>query len=84
MTSILYVALLLLGGFTASANRPAPTANASSDCVEKRELCVKSCGKQREACDKNSPNDQSRCVAQQNQCEAGCNDAWKKCEQTKP
>lgn len=56
-------------------------ANSGGDCEIKREACIKSCLKQREACDKNNPSDPDYCIKQQNRCDKGCNDAWKKCSE---
>jgi hypothetical protein len=88
MLSGLYVICLFAGSLLAPGPQatPAPghqaatSMNAFGDCTDKRERCIESCGKQRQACDRNTPND-ARCVGQQNQCEAGCNNAWKKCEE---
>lgn len=80
MLSALYIFCLLAGSVLAPAPQAATSTNAFGDCTDKREYCIESCGKQRQACDRNTPND-PRCVSQQNQCEAGCNSAWRKCQE---
>lgn len=82
MLSGLYIFCLLAGSVLAPAPQPTTSTNATAfgDCAEKHELCTDSCLKQRQACDRNTPND-PRCVSQQNQCEAGCYKAWKSCEE---
>lgn len=77
----LYIFVLLAGSVFTPAPQVTKPANAFDSCTEKREFCIESCGKQRQACDRNTPND-PRCVSQQNQCEAGCNKAWKKCQES--
>jgi uncharacterized membrane protein len=58
----------------------AQTSPASKDeCEKKRELCISSCAKQRQDCDKNHPDDSDYCVKQDKQCQKGCEDAWRKC-----
>jgi hypothetical protein len=65
-----------------AAQRTASEATAdNSDCEKARELCVKSCSKFRESCDKNHQDDPQYCVALQNQCEASCKEAWRKCNE---
>lgn len=80
MITGLHLLCLLTGLLVTPVQQKAAPVNSLSDCTQKRERCVESCGKQREACDRNTPNDE-RCVKQQNQCEAGCDNAWKKCEE---
>lgn len=80
MISGLYIMCLLAGSLLAPGPQAATPVNSFGDCTDKRERCIESCGKQRANCDRNTPND-PRCVSQQNQCEAGCNNAWRKCQE---
>lgn len=80
MLSGLYIFCLLAGSLLTPAPQTATSTNAFDTCTERREYCIESCIKQRENCDRNTPND-PRCVSQQNQCDAGCKNAWTKCEE---
>lgn len=89
LTLSLFVAFPLSAFLYGTEHRPVNTGEdpkiiviSTGDCETKREHCNKSCLKQREACDKNTPSDTKYCISQQNTCDAGCNDAWKKCSET--
>lgn len=50
-------------------------------CEDKRDLCLKSCSKQRGTCDRNNPSAPKYCSDQDEVCTKGCNDTWRKCQQ---
>ena len=50
------------------------------DCEKKREDCIESCQKQRNQCDA-AGNSSDYCVKQDQRCQKGCEDAWRKCNE---
>lgn len=88
LTLSLFVAFLLSASPYGREQRPVKTNEdskaiviSSDNCETKREACNKSCLNQRATCDKNNPNNSAYCIGQQNTCDNGCNNAWKKCSE---